>query len=102
MDSARQAGRRTTQQEGGVGTVGDKQVADNVRRVMQGNPDNTTREWGWRTWDHAKGGGNGDGDNEEEQYNPCGGNDNATLATRTNPSCTKQKPTNDWSSKGRQ
>jgi hypothetical protein len=61
MDSTRQAGQQTTQQEGGAG--------DDVRQVTQGNPatDDTTRGRGWRTWDNAKGGGNGDDDDEEEE-----------------------------------
>ncbi len=33
--------------------------------------------------------------------NPCGGNDDATMATGINPLCTTQQPTNNGSSKGR-
>jgi hypothetical protein len=32
--------------------------------------------------------------------NPCGDNDDATIATCINPSCTMQQPTNNRSSKG--
>ncbi len=58
-----------TMRGGGRGTTQDKQVADNVRQVMQGNPavDNTRRRRGWRTWDNAEGGGNSDDEDEEEQ-----------------------------------
>jgi hypothetical protein len=80
----------------------DKRVADNVRQVMQGNPDDTTRGRGWRTFDKAKGSGNGNDDEEEEQHNPCGGNDDVTMVAHINPSCTVQQPTNNWSSKGEQ
>jgi hypothetical protein len=54
---------------GGRGTTRDKWVADDMRRVMQSNPevDDTTRRRGWRTCNDAKGGGNGNEEEEEEQ-----------------------------------
>jgi hypothetical protein len=71
-----------------------------MRQVTRGNPDNTTRKRGWRTCNNAKGSGNGNDDEEEEQYNPCSGYNDVTMATRINPLCTTQQPTNNWSSKG--
>jgi hypothetical protein len=54
---------------GGRGTTGDKRVADNVRQAAQGNlaADDTTRGWGWRTRDDAKGSGNNYDDDDEDQ-----------------------------------
>jgi hypothetical protein len=97
MDSKRQAGQRTTRQGGGgQGAMQDKRVADDVRQVTRGDPDDTTRGRGWGTWDDAKGGGNSNDDEEEEKYNTCGGNDDVTIATSINPLCTTQQPTNNW------